>query len=119
MIHFPASDTYKIKPRQAVLSDGKIFIATLDTGIVCVSLPKGELSFIEDSEKNNLTFSIVKDNENNIWVGAQTELLKIEGQRVVSRFFINEEYINVNTLSDIHLLDTSKLLISLDGNKLI
>lgn len=116
VIHFPKSDSYKIKPSQAILSDRKIYIATLDTGIICVSLPEGELSFIDDPEKNNLTFSIVKDNENNIWVGAQGELLKIEGQCVVSRFFINEEYINVNTLSDIHLLDTSKLLISLDGN---
>ncbi len=116
MIHFPVSDTYKIKPRQAVLYHEKIYIATLDTGVVCVSLPEGELSLIEDPEKNNLTFSIVKDNENNIWVGAQRELLKIENQHITSRFFVNEEYVNVNTLSDIHLLDTSKLLISLDGN---
>ncbi|CAM3512527.1 sensor histidine kinase [Aequorivita lipolytica] len=115
---FDSSEMGTLHFQQAAWYDSNtIYIASLKKGIFKLTLNPFKLENIynQDDGINNICYSIVVDNEKNIWVGAYGELNKItNGKLTIYKF--NPEDFNDNRIYGILQENDDELFLSFEGN---
>lgn len=113
------ADEESVKPSQAAwIDDNTIYIATSDTGIAILKLKEERISYINSNTHGieDVTYSVIMDSDNNIWVGTKGELLKLKNENIVARYKFDREEYNINRVTDIVARNESELLLSFEGN---
>lgn len=96
-----------------------IYIASSEKGIYKMTLDpfKIENIYNQDNGVNNICYSVVVDEDKNIWVGAYGELYKIVNNTLTKYKFKPEDF-DKNRIHDIHLENENELYLSFEGNGL-